>query len=110
MPIGDMPILEVVLRQLRPPGSRSDHGGGLSCGAVAGLFGHGERLGLEIDYSFEDRPLGTVGPIDADSDLADEDVFLLMNGDILCTMDYTALIRHHLESGAAATISTFRRK
>ena len=111
MPIGDMPILEVVLRQLKAAGvTRVTMAVGYLAELLQAFFGHGERLGLEIDYSFEDRPLGTVGPLTLIPDLADEDVFLLMNGDILCTMDYTALIRHHLESGAAATISTFRRE
>ena len=63
MPIGDMPILEVVLRQLKAAGvTRVTMAVGYLAELLQAFFGHGERWGLEIDYSFEDRPLGTSGP------------------------------------------------
>lgn len=111
MPIGDMPILEVVLRQLKRAGV--DHvtmAVGYLSELLQAFFGDGKRLGLRIDYSFEDRPLGTVGPLTLIPDLADEGTFLMMNGDILCTIDYAKLLARHRESGAAATIATFRRE
>lgn len=111
MPIGDMPILEVVLRQLKAAGvTRVTMAVGYLAELMQAFFGHGERLGMPIDYSFEDKPLGTVGPLTLIPDLAEEETFLMMNGDILCTLDYRDLIRHHRESGAAATIATFKRQ
>lgn len=111
MPIGDMPILEVVLRQLKRAGvTRVTVAVGYLAELLQAFFGDGKRLGLEIDYSFEERPLGTVGPLTLIPDLAREKSFLMMNGDILTTMDFNALIARHHESGAATTIATYRRE
>jgi len=110
MPIGDMPILEVVLRQLRRAGiTRVTMAVGHLAELLQAFFGDGKRLGLEIDYSIEDRPLGTVGPLTLIPSLGDEPVFLMMNGDLLTTLDYRALIEHHRKRDALATIATYRR-
>jgi NDP-sugar pyrophosphorylase family protein len=110
MPIGDMPILEVVLRQLRRAGiTRVTMAVGHLAELIQAFFGNGRRLGVEIDYSFEDRPLGTVGPLTLIPGLRDEGTFLMMNGDLLTTLDYRELVKRHCESNAAATIATFRR-
>ena len=111
MPIGDMPILEVVLRQLKRAGiTRVTVAVGYLAELLQAFFGDGKRLGLEIDYSFEEHPLGTVGPLTLIPDLAREQSFLMMNGDILTTMDFNALIARHHESGAVTTIATYRRE
>lgn len=110
MPIGDMPILEVVLRQLKRAGiTRVTMAVGYLSELLQAFFGDGKRLGLTIDYSFEDHPLGTVGPLTLIPDLATGGPFLMMNGDILTTLDYRSLIERHRTSGAAATIATYRR-
>jgi len=110
MPIGDMPILEVVLRQLKRAGiTRVTIAVGYLAELLQAFFGDGRRLGLSIDYSFEERPLGTVGPLTLIPALKDEGTFLMMNGDVLTTLDYAALIRNHRESDVAATIATYRR-
>jgi NDP-mannose synthase len=110
MPIGDMPILEVVLRQLATAGVTDitmavGHLGEL----LQAFFGDGKRLGLKIEYSFETRPLGTVGPLTLVPSLRDEHHFLVMNGDVLTTLDYADLIRHHRKSANSVTIATYRR-
>ena len=109
IPIGDMPILEVVLRQLQAAGVRRVT---MAVGYLAELlqafFQDGNRLDLVIDYSIEEEPLGTVGPLAMIPDL--EGSFLTMNGDILCDLDYAALAQFHREQGAAATIATYHRQ
>ncbi len=111
MPIGDMPILEVVLRQLKRAGiTRVTMAVGHLAELLQAFFADGRRLGLDIDYSIEDRPLGTVGPLTLIPGLEDAGTFLMMNGDVLTTLDYRALIRRHLDSRAAATIATYRRE
>ena len=74
------------------------------------FFGNGARFGIEINYSFEDKPLGTVGPLTLIESLADERDFLVMNGDVLTTIDYSKLIERHRASGADVTIATYRRE
>src|SRR5512136_2151850 len=70
MPIGDMPILEVLLRQMKRAGINHVV---LTVGHLASLlrayFGTGNQLDLDITYSFEKKPLGTAGPISLVPDL-----------------------------------------
>jgi len=109
MPIGEMPILEVVLRQLRFYGFRKIT---ISVGHLAELiqtfFGDGSKFGLEISYCIEDEPLGTAGSLSLVEDLSD--TFLVMNGDLLTTIDYRAIVNKHNNSGAVATIAVFPRE
>jgi NDP-sugar pyrophosphorylase family protein len=109
MPVGDVPILEIVLRQLKHAGVDSVI---LAVGYMHHLFQSffqdGSRYGLTIDYSFEDEPLGTAGPITLSMDKLEDD-FLVMNGDLLTTIDYGHLVDQHKASGAAATIALHRR-
>lgn len=108
MPIGDMPILEVVLRQLAHHGFKNVT---LAVGHLAELLmaycGDGEKFGLTIDYSREEEPLGTAGPIALVPNL--NETFLVMNGDLLSTLDYSAMWKHHKERGAVATLASYRR-
>jgi NDP-mannose synthase len=109
MPIGDMPILEIVIRQLRRAGVRDIT---LSVGYLASLleayFGDGHRWDVSLCYSRETEPLGTAGPLALVPGL--DDTFLVMNGDLLTTLDYTEMARRHRESGAAATLGLFQKQ
>jgi NDP-sugar pyrophosphorylase family protein len=109
MPIGDMPILEILLRQLQRSGIEEVV---LTVGHLAELirtfFQNGDRLGLKISYSFEDHPLGTAGPLSLVDGL--EDTFLVMNGDVLTTLDFCSLVEYHRRQGAIATIAAHDRK
>jgi NDP-mannose synthase len=108
MPIGEMPILEIVLRQLKASGfSRVTLAVAYLAELIETFFGDGARLGLRIDYSREPRPLSTAGPLRLVPDL--DETFLVMNGDILTTLDYRAMVEHHRRAGAAATIGLHRR-
>jgi NDP-sugar pyrophosphorylase family protein len=110
MPIGDMPILEVLLLQMKRAGMDEIF---LTVGHLAELlqsfFQDGRRLGLKIHYSLEDKPLGTAGPLSLLKDqLANS--FLVANGDVLTTLDLRSLIEAHRASGAAATIAAHARQ
>jgi NDP-sugar pyrophosphorylase family protein len=110
MPVGELPILEILLRQLQRAGVREAF---LAVGHLAHLitafFGDGERLGVRLHYSLEDKPLGTAGPVGLLLDRLGDD-FAIMNGDLLTTLDYARAFAAHLESGAAATICTYPRE
>jgi len=109
MPVGDIPILEVTLRQLKSYGFKKVV---LSVNHLAKLmqafFTDGSNLGLDISYCLENKPLGTAGCISLIENLSD--TFLVMNGDLLTTLDYDAIVRAHMESGAMATIGAFPRE
>jgi len=109
MPVGDMPILEIIIRQLKLHNFDEII---LAVGHLAELittyFGDGSRFNLKIKYSREDKPLGTAGPLSLLKDEL-EDTFLVMNGDILTTLDYSKLIEFHKKSEAVATVALNRR-
>ena len=106
VPIGTTPILEIVLRQLACFGfHRVTVTVGHLSEIVRAVAGDGSKFGLRIDYVDEDKPLGTIGPLKAISDLPDR--FLVMNADILTDLDYDALWNYHESQGAVATIATY---
>jgi NDP-mannose synthase len=109
MPIGDRPILDIVIRQLAAAGfERVTIATGYLAELIEAFFGDGSRHGVPIDYFREDEPLGTVGALSLIDGL-DED-FLVMNGDILTDLDYRALLDSHREGGQAATIAARSRE
>lgn len=110
VPLGDMPILEVLLRQLRAAGVSDvilavNHLHHL----LRAFFGNGERWGMKISYSLEDTPLGTAGPLGAMLDQL-EDRFFVTNGDLLTTLDFKVMMETHDRAGADASIGSFRRE
>jgi len=109
MPIGDMPILEILLHQMKRAGITDVV---LTVGHLSELmrafFQDGAQLGLNITYSYEDCPLGTAGPLSLVPGL--DDTFLVANGDVLTTLPIADLITSHRQSGAAATIAMHNRK
>jgi NDP-mannose synthase len=108
MPIVDMPILEIVLKQLKSCGFTEIV---IAVGHLAALikayFGDGSGLGLRVDYILEAAPLGTAGPLGNIKDLRES--FLVMNGDILTDLDYGELVAHHKTGGSIMTIATHKR-
>jgi NDP-mannose synthase len=110
MPLGDKPVLEILLTRLRTAGITKiilavNHLRHL----LEAFFGDGSRFGISVTYSFEDRPLGTAGPIGLVLERL-EDNFLLMNGDLLTTLDITAMLADHQIRNADATIGVYRRE
>lgn len=109
MPIGDKPILEILLRQMKRVGIKDVT---LTVGHLADLlklfFQDGSRLGMKISYSYESKPLGTSGPLANVDGL--KDTFLVTNGDVLTTLDFADLIAFHKTQGAIATIASHKRK
>jgi NDP-mannose synthase len=108
MPIGDKPIVDIVIRQLCHYGFTDIT---LAVGYLAELMmayaGQGERFGIHISYSREEEPLGTAGPLALIPDLTER--FLIMNGDVLTQMNYSDMLSDHLASGAIGTIAVYPR-
>jgi NDP-sugar pyrophosphorylase family protein len=107
VPIGDMPILEVVIRQLKTCGfERVTMATGHLAELLVAYFGDGKKWDIDIEYSKEEKPLGTVAPLALIKDLPEE--FLVMNGDVLTTLRYDHLFEYHRQSGAELTIACHR--
>ena len=109
LPLGDVPILEVVVRQLAAAGfDRIVLTLGHMPHMFTTFFDDGTRFGVKIEYCTEPEPRGTAGAIRLIESL--EPNFLVMNGDLLTTVDYRALFAAHVKRGAAGTIGVTRRE
>jgi len=110
MPIDGMPILEVIVRQLAhfqikeliftvSPQSEP---------LLSAYFGNGRKFGVDVCYSKEEKPLGTAGPLSIIANIPE--TFLVMNGDILTTLNYQKLIRYHHQHRGMVTIAMSQKK
>jgi NDP-mannose synthase len=105
LPLGDGPILDVVLRQLSSHGfSEITLAVGYLAHLIEAVFRDGSELGVSLRYQREAQPLGTVGPLATMEHL--DETFLVMNGDILTTLDYNSLYEAHVASDNLLTIAT----
>jgi NDP-mannose synthase len=109
MPVGDRPIMDVIVRQLRRAGAaRITVATGYLAELIEVFFGDGTKYGVPIDYFREEKPLGTAGALALVDGLDDD--FLVMNGDVLTDLDYARLFEDHCNSDAVATIATQTRE
>jgi NDP-sugar pyrophosphorylase family protein len=109
MPIGEYPILEVVIRQLARHGF--DHltlAVNHQAELIRAFFGDGARWNVRIDYSIEKQPLGTMGPLSLLDDLPEH--FLIMNGDVLTDLDFSGFYDEHVAAECLFTISSHQRE
>jgi NDP-sugar pyrophosphorylase family protein len=109
LPVGDRAILDVVVRQLRRTGFDDlTIAVGHLAHLIAAVFGNGDGHDVKIKYHEESSPRGTAGPL-ATIDGLDE-TFLMLNGDVLTTLDFRALVDAHVAAQNALTIATHRRE
>jgi NDP-sugar pyrophosphorylase family protein len=108
VPVGNMPILEIIIRKLTEAGFNHitltvNH----MADIIKAFFGNGDKWGIKIDYSIENKPLSTMGPLKLINDLPDN--FLIMNGDVLTDLDFENFYNHHVENKNIFTISSYQR-
>jgi NDP-sugar pyrophosphorylase family protein len=109
MPVGNYPIAEIIVRQLRHYGIENiTFAVGYLHQLIEAYFGDGSRWGVKIDYLYEERPLGTAGPV-ARLDKFDESLIVL-NGDILTDLNFADFYQAHLASDNDITIASFTKK
>lgn len=101
--VGDRPLIERLVQQLRDVGvARVNISTHYKAEQIATHFGNGEAFGIEVGYVSEERPLGTAGAL---SMVPGDDPLLVINGDILTTLDFRALLSFHFEHDAAMTVA-----
>ena len=109
VPIGELPVVDILLHQLKHYGF---HDITVSTGHLAAVvmayLGDGKRFGVDIHYIQETTPLGTVGPLTLIEDLPEN--FLLMNGDVLTDLDMRKFFDWHREQNADVTIAAYKKK
>jgi NDP-sugar pyrophosphorylase family protein len=108
VPVGNRPIIEILLRSLQKAGvSRAHLAVSHLAEQVIDTLGNGQRLGLEIKYTIEDTPLGTVGPLKLISALPEH--FIVANGDVISDINISDLYQYHLKSDSLLTIAVQKR-
>lgn len=103
LPVGDRPLMEVIIDQLRQSGiGRVNITTHYLPEKITDYFGNGENFGVELNYVSEDRPLGTAGSLG----LIDwpQETLLVINGDILTKVNFRAMLNYHQEHGADITV------
>ncbi len=109
MPIGEYPIIEILIRQLKSYGIRKIT---IAVGYLASLIeaycGNGNKWGVDIKYSYEKKPLGTAGPISLVEDF--HSAAVIMNGDLLTNMNFSKMIEFHKTNSPIVTVGMFNRE
>lgn len=109
VPVGETPILEIIIKQLIKYGFDHititiNH----MADIIKAFFGDGSKWNIKIDYSLEDKPLSTMGPLKLIEDLPDN--FLIMNGDVLTDLNFCDFYKWHINNKNVFTISSYERK
>lgn len=108
LPVGDRAILEILIDQLRHFGfTELTIAVGYLSHLIQAVLGDGSERGVSIVYHHEDEPLGTAGPLATIEGL--DEPFLVLNGDLLTTLDFRALLEDHRASGNVMTVAAHRR-
>jgi NDP-mannose synthase len=106
VPIGTTPIVEIVLRQLAAYGfTRVTIALGHMSDLVRAVVSNGTKFGISVDFTREEKPLGTMGPLHLIPDLPDN--FLVMNSDLLTDLNFNDFWKYHVRSSGLATIGTY---
>lgn len=106
VPVGEVPIIEILLRQLAPDFDRITISVGYLAKLIESYCGDGSRWGLQIDYAVEEEPLGTVGCLSLIGDV--DDRLLVINGDTLTDMPFGEVARRHDDADAMTIFANTR--
>ena len=109
VPLGEKTsVIEIIIKQLSKNGFKHIT---LAVNHLSHLIernlGNGKKYGVKIDYSFENKFLGTVGPLTKIKDLPED--FLVMNGDVLSDINFKSLLNLHKRKKNYITLATFKR-
>jgi NDP-mannose synthase len=108
MPVGEHSILEIVVNRLEQAGVVDIRFSvGYLSHLIRAVFDNRPVGNAEITYVTEHDALGTAAPLKLMKDL--DSAFIVMNGDVLTTLDFGDLVRYHHEQGNALTIATHKR-
>ncbi len=108
VPLGDKPILEIIIKQLKLHGFTNvtitvNH----LADIIIAYFGDGSKWDISIDYTLESKSLSTMGPLTLVKDLPEN--FLVLNGDVLTDLNFTDFFDNHVASNSIFTIASYRR-
>lgn len=104
LPVGERSVLEIQIERLKMYGfTRIYFATNYKADYIARFFGDGSQFGVELNYSKEEEPLGTAGPLGLLRDKLTEP-FVVMNGDILTLLDYSKMYEYAAEQKSKLTV------
>ena len=110
MPVGSKPVLELLLRWVRRNGVQEMYITTGYLGHIIRSFcGDGRQWDMQIRYTEEKEPLGTIGPLSLLRDELDS-TFIVINGDVLTDLSLNAFSKFHHTCGSTVTVATTVRK
>ena len=108
VPIEDLPILEILILKLKKHGFKTIIiSVNFQANIIIDYFQNGKKWGVHIEYIFERKPLGTMGPLNLIKNLPDN--FIVMNGDVITDLNFERFLKYHVHNKNLFTISAFRR-
>ena len=109
VPLGDKPILEILLLRLKAFGiTEMTISTGYLSQMIVSLCGDGSQYGVNIKYVHEEEPLGTAGALSLVEEPPEN--LLVMNGDLLTTLNFHNMMDYHQQEDADVTIGIYRRE
>lgn len=108
LPIGEKPILEIIINKLKKQGFKEIIMAiGYKSKMIQAYFGDGSEFGVSINYLIEKRPSGTAGPLAQlknEIKLTGNESVILMNGDILTSLNFKKMVKYHNDNDLAITV------
>ena len=106
LPIGEQSLLELQIQRLVEAGCEKVFiATNYQSQYIRNFIGDGSQFGIEIACSEEKKPLGTCGPLSLLRDQLDTP-FIMMNGDILTTLDFRRFFEKGLALDSLLTVAT----
>ena len=107
LPIGGRPLMALIIDGLRQSGihrvSVTTH---YEAEKITDYFGDGSAHGVELSYLPEERPLGTAGGLGLLEPWSEP--VLVINGDILTSVDFASMLDYHREHSADLTVAVWK--
>ena|ERR1035437_1375740 len=108
VPVGDKPILEIIILQLKKHGFNHititvNH----MAEIIKAFFGDGTKWDIKIDYTSESKALSTMGPLTLVENLPEN--FLVMNGDVITDLNLSDFYDFHVNNKNNFTIGSSKR-
>lgn len=106
LPVGESSVLEIQILSLARSGFTDIFiATNYMADYIEAFLGDGAKYGVRLTYSRETKPLGTCGPIGLLRDRL-TDPFLVMNGDVLTTLDFREVLEFSMAADADLTVVT----
>lgn len=106
MPVGNLPVIEMLLKWLRRNDIETAYvTTGYLGHLLRALCGDGSQWGMNVSYCEEPEPLGTVGALNLIGSEKLNETFLMLNGDLVTDLDLQAFQKHHKERGEMVSVA-----